>query len=126
VRNNFYFSTVGGKKNEHCDKMYKFLDELGQRVSNAEFVLRDVDQEEKEGIHCDCSEILAVGFGILNLIWVIKKLRIFGDCHNAIKFMTKIVGVHIIVKDPSRLHHFRDGNCSCHKFFVIFLIHLIG
>lgn len=38
------------------------MDELGQRVSNAEFVLKDVDQEEKEGIHCDCSENLPVGF----------------------------------------------------------------
>lgn len=53
MRNGFYFSTVGGKKNEQCDKIHKFLDELGQRVSNAEFVLKDVDQEEKEGIHCD-------------------------------------------------------------------------
>lgn len=37
----------------NSDKMYKFFVELGQRVSNAEFVLKDVDQEEKEGIHCD-------------------------------------------------------------------------
>lgn len=58
-----------------------------------------------------------LGFGIPNLIAVIKKLRIFGDCHNAIKFMNKIVCVHIIVKDPFRLHYFRDGNCSCHDFW---------
>lgn len=100
MRNSFYFSTVGGKKNEQCDKMYNFLEELGQRVSSAEFVLKDVDQEEKEGIHCDCSENLAVDFGILNLIWVIKKLRIFGDCHNAIKFRPRLLVCISLSKIP--------------------------
>ncbi|MCD7472236.1 hypothetical protein HAX54_013262 [Datura stramonium] len=68
---------------------------------------QDLDAEEKEYSLCNHSERLAVAFGILNLdgassIRVFKNLRICGDCHNAIKYLAKIVGVQIIVRDPLR------------------------
>ncbi|KAI7988909.1 Pentatricopeptide repeat-containing protein [Camellia lanceoleosa] len=43
---------------------------------------------------------------------IIKNLRICGDCHNAIKIMSKIVGRELIVRDNKRFHHFKDGKCS--------------
>ncbi|GMP28212.1 hypothetical protein CsSME_00003850 [Camellia sinensis var. sinensis] len=128
VRNKVHTFVVGDKRNDQSDKIYRFLDELGEKMRlagympNTEFVLQDVDQEEKEDLLCNHSEKLAVAFGILNLnggssIRVFKNLRICGDCHNAIKFIAKIVGVQIIVRDSLRFHHFKDGICSCQDFW---------
>ncbi|KAL6314433.1 hypothetical protein AAG906_025918 [Vitis piasezkii] len=128
VRNRVHTFVVGDKSNDQSDEIYRFLDYMGEKMRNAgylpntDFVLQDVDQEEKEEVLCNHSEKLAVAFGILNLngessIRVFKNLRICGDCHNAIKFMAKIVGVQIIVRDSLRFHHFRDGLCSCQDFW---------
>ncbi|KAK7243935.1 hypothetical protein RIF29_38749 [Crotalaria pallida] len=115
------------------DKIYKFLDELGEKMKLAgykpetDYVLQDVDQEEKAKSLCNHSEKLATAFGILNLngqssIRVFKNLRICGDCHNAIKYMSKIVGVTIIVRDSLRFHHFRNGYCSCQDLCDLVII----
>lgn len=106
------------------DKIYDFLDELDEKMKLAgykpdtDYVLQDVDQEEKAASLCGHSERLAVAFGILNLngqssLRVFKNLRICGDCHNVIKYISKVVGVTTIVRHSLRFHHFRNGNCSC-------------
>ncbi|CAL8989147.1 unnamed protein product [Prunus brigantina] len=46
-------------------------------------------------------------------IWVMKKLRVCGDCHSAIKLISKVMGREIILRDANRFHHFKDGLCSC-------------
>lgn len=128
VKNKVHTFVVGDKRNEHSDDIYKFLSDMGDKMRQAgylpdtEFVLQDLDGEEKEDTLCNHSEKLAVAFGIMNLkgeseITVFKNLRICGDCHNAIKFMAKIVGVRIVVRDSLRFHHFRDGFCSCNDFW---------
>ncbi|KAF9598750.1 hypothetical protein IFM89_031418 [Coptis chinensis] len=38
------------------------------------------------------------------------------DCHSAIKFISKVVGRKIIVRD-NRFHHFGNGLCSCADFW---------
>ncbi|XP_057451920.1 pentatricopeptide repeat-containing protein At1g20230-like [Lotus japonicus] len=124
VGNRVHTFVVGDRSNTGSDKIYEFLDELGQKMKLAgykpdtDYVLQDVDQEEKAESLCNHSEKLAVAFGILNLngqssIRVFKNLRICGDCHNAIKYMSNVVGVTIIVRDSLRFHHFKNGNCSC-------------
>ncbi|KAL5852823.1 hypothetical protein ACOSQ3_007941 [Xanthoceras sorbifolium] len=128
VRNRVYTFVVGDRSNRRYDEIYAFLDELSEKmrlagyIPNTDFVLQDVNEEEKQGILCNHSEKLAVAFGILNLngessIRVFKNLRICGDCHDAIKFMAKIVGLQIIVRDSLRFHHFKDGYCSCRDFW---------
>ncbi|KAA8531780.1 hypothetical protein F0562_006503 [Nyssa sinensis] len=113
VRNRVHTFVVGDKSNDQSNEIYRFLDDMGEKMRlagykpNTEFVLQDVDHEEKEDVLCNHSEKLAVAFGILNLngelsVRVFKNLRICGDCHNAIKFMAKIVGVQIIVRDSLR------------------------
>lgn len=124
VGNRVHTFVVGDKSNMESDKIYAFLDELIEKMKLAgykpdtDYVLQDIDQEEKAESLCNHSEKLAVAFGILNLngqssIRVFKNLRICGDCHNAIKYMSKVVGVVIIVRDSLRFHHFKNGNCSC-------------
>lgn len=128
VRNRVHTFVVGDKSNHQSDEIYRFLEDMGEKMRlagylpNTDFVLQDVAQEEKEEVLCNHSEKLAVAFGVLNLngessIRVFKNLRICGDCHTAIKFMAKIVGVQIIVRDSLRFHHFRDGLCSCRDFW---------
>jgi len=124
VGNRVHTFVVGDKSNKESDKIYNFLDELVEKMKMAgykpdtDYVLQDIDQEEKAESLCNHSEKLAVAFGILNLngqstIRVFKNLRICGDCHNAIKYMSKVVGVIIVVRDSLRFHHFKNGTCSC-------------
>ncbi|KAM0068144.1 putative tetratricopeptide-like helical domain superfamily, DYW domain-containing protein [Helianthus debilis subsp. tardiflorus] len=128
VKNKVHTFVAGDKSNEHSDDIYTFLSNMSEKIRQAgylpdtDFVLQDLDCEEKEDTLCNHSEKLAVAFGLLNLsgessITVFKNLRICGDCHNAIKFMAKISGVTIVVRDSLRFHHFRDGHCSCKDFW---------
>ena len=73
VRNRVHTFVAGDKRNDQSDKINKFLDELGEKmrlagyIPNTEFVLQDVDQEEKEVLLCNHSEKIAVAFGLLNV-----------------------------------------------------------
>ncbi|THU64303.1 hypothetical protein C4D60_Mb01t25030 [Musa balbisiana] len=103
------------------EKLYKRMKEEGY-VPDTEFVLHDVEDEQKEeslGYH---SERLAVAFGIIATpqgtpIKVFKNLRICGDCHTAFKFFSRITQRVIIVRDSSRFHHFKEGSCSCGNYW---------
>ncbi|KAF2301614.1 hypothetical protein GH714_028274 [Hevea brasiliensis] len=128
VKNKVYSFVVGDKSNEQNEKIYRFLEDIGEKMRlagyqpNSDFVLQNVDQEVREETLCSHSERLAVAFGILNSsgkssIRVFKNLRICGDCHNAIKLIAKIVDMQITVRDSFRFHHFRDGYCSCRDFW---------
>lgn len=128
VKDKVHTFVVGDKNNAQAAEIYSFLAEIGEKMKLAgylpctDLVGQDLDAEEKEYSLCNHSERLAVAFGILNLdgassIRVFKNLRICGDCHNAIKYLAKIVGVQIIVRDPLRFHHFKDGLCSCRDFW---------
>lgn len=106
------------------DKLKELLVEMKKLGYQADtsFVLQDVEEEEKERILLYHSEKLAVAFGILNLrsdepIFVTKNLRICGDCHIAIKFITAITKRAITVRDVNRFHHFKDGTCNCTDFW---------
>lgn len=128
VKDRVHTFVSGDKRNAQSDEIYQFLDAVRKKMRHAgympdiNFALQDVDQEEKEEGLSSHSEKLAVAFGILNLngassVRVFKNLRICGDCHNFIKFMTEMVGVQIVVRDSMRFHHFSDGSCSCHGFW---------
>ncbi|CAM6016321.1 unnamed protein product [Sphagnum balticum] len=46
-----------------------------------------------------------------------KNLRVCIDCHTYTKFISKIVGRSIAVRDANRFHHFEDGVCSCMDYW---------
>ncbi|KAM7497897.1 hypothetical protein LguiA_022311 [Lonicera macranthoides] len=105
-------------------KLEEFLSEMKELGYKAEsdFVLHDVEEEEKERILLFHSEKLAVAFGVISLspkkpILVTKNLRVCGDCHSALKYISIITKRVIIVRDASRFHHFRDGSCNCGDFW---------
>ncbi|CAM6075269.1 unnamed protein product [Sphagnum tenellum] len=87
-------------------------------VPETEIVLHDVEQEEDMLRLCHHSEKLAIAFGLISTppgtpLRITKNLRVCGDCHTASKFISKIVGRAILMRDTNRFHHFEDGICSC-------------
>ncbi|CAI0461390.1 unnamed protein product [Linum tenue] len=48
---------------------------------------------------------------------VTKNLRVCGDCHNACKIISYIVGRQLIMRDNKRFHHMKDGVCSCNDYW---------
>lgn len=66
-------------------------------VPDINFVLQDVEQVLKENYLYQHSENIAIVFGIINTplgtpLWIIKNIRVWGDCQTAIKFISRIVG----------------------------------
>ncbi|KAF9621657.1 hypothetical protein IFM89_025568 [Coptis chinensis] len=109
------------------------LERLGMEMKKSgyrrdtNFVLQDVEEQDKENILCGHSEKLAVCLGLLSTppgtcLRVIKNLRICGDCHNAMKFIARFEGREIYVRDTNRFHHFKDGLCSCGDYCKLVFI----
>ncbi|VFQ88443.1 unnamed protein product [Cuscuta campestris] len=103
------------------EKIWKEIKKLGF-VPDTESVLHDLDNELKEQLLRNHSEKLAIAFGLLNTpdnttLRIMKNLRVCNDCHSAIKYISKLVGREIIVRDSTRFHHFKDGFCSCRDYW---------
>eukprot|EP01018_Ginkgo_biloba_P021979 Gb_15129 [translate_table: standard] len=139
VKKRVHTFTVGDRSHPQSKKLYAALESLSGQLKEAgymsdmNFVLHDVMDEEKELILCGHSEKLAIAFGLLNTclgapIRVIKNLRICGDCHTVTKFISKIVRRDIIVRDANRFHHFKDGIWCKSTLFqaVLSSIELLG
>ncbi|KAF0888161.1 hypothetical protein E2562_010853 [Oryza meyeriana var. granulata] len=120
---------MGEKSHQQTREIYQYLEELIHRISDAGYVpetdsvLHDLEEEEREVALRYHSEKLAVAYGLMMSrgstapIRVIKNLRICGDCHLAIKFMSSVENREIIVRDKHRFHHFKDGKCSCLEYW---------
>ncbi|CAN1305811.1 Pentatricopeptide repeat-containing protein At4g02750 [Linum perenne] len=107
--------------NKKLDELQVEMKKLGYTAESS-YVFQDVEEEEKDTILLYHSEKLAIAFGILSLspskpILVTKNLRVCGDCHSAIKLISLITKRDITVRDASRFHHFKDGNCNCGDFW---------
>uniref|UniRef100_A0A7N2MJL1 DYW domain-containing protein n=1 Tax=Quercus lobata TaxID=97700 RepID=A0A7N2MJL1_QUELO len=93
-----------------------------EESARAEFVLNSLDEEVKGKMLCNHSEWLAIAFGLLNTgpgtrLLIIKNLRVCGNCHEATKFITKIVNKEIVVRDLRQFHRFKKGICSCGDYW---------
>ena len=128
VRSRVHEYRAGDRSHPENDKIYAELRSLKEQmkesgyVPETRFVLHDIDQEAKEEALLSHSERLAVAYGLLNSpprapIRVIKNLRFCGDCHNALKIISKLVGRELIIRDAKRFHHFKDGLCSCRDYW---------
>lgn len=119
---------VGDKSHPLSDEIYDKLSELMKGlkemgyVPTMEVVLFDIEDEEKEHFVGCHSEKLAIAFGLIStqaneVIRIVKNLRVCGDCHMAIKLMSKVTGREIVVRDTNRFHCFIDGSCSCNDYW---------
>ncbi|XP_057840840.2 putative pentatricopeptide repeat-containing protein At5g09950 [Cryptomeria japonica] len=119
---------VGDSSHPQTEEIYAKLASLSEQmkeigyIPNTNFTLHDVEQEQKEHFLSYHSEKLAIAYGLICTpagvpIRVIKNLRVCGDCHSAIKLISKIEGRKIVVRDSNRYHHFINGLCSCGDYW---------
>ena len=128
VRSRVHEYRAGDRSHPNTDKLYAALRHLREQMKEAgyipetRFVLHDIDHESKEEALLAHSERLAIANGLLNSpvrspIRIIKNLHVCGDCHTALKVISKIVGRELIIRDAKRFHHFKDGLCSCRDYW---------
>ncbi|KAL4368135.1 hypothetical protein GQ457_05G008680 [Hibiscus cannabinus] len=110
------------------DEIYKMIAKIWEDIKkmgfvpDTESVLHDLEEEVKEQMLRHHSEKLAIAFALTSTpenttLRIMKNLRVCNDCHSAIKFISKLSGREIIVRDATRFHHFKDGLCSCRDYW---------
>ncbi|KAL6620563.1 hypothetical protein ACP70R_035702 [Stipagrostis hirtigluma subsp. patula] len=128
IKNKMYSFVTGDEDHEQIEDIRATLQELYNSlkatgyVPDTEFVLHDIDEEQKESSLLYHSEKLAVAYGLLVTpkgmpIQIMKNLRICGDCHTFIKFVSHVTKREIDIRDGNRFHHLRNGICSCGDFW---------
>lgn len=128
VNNSVSAFFAGDQKHPRADVIYEYLRDLNERAAELGYapqcniLLNDVERDQKDPTQIIHSEKLAIAFGLLSLssstpIHVFKNLRVCGDCHNWIKYVSKLSDRVIIVRDAFRFHHFEGGVCSCKDYW---------
>ncbi|KAF6159726.1 hypothetical protein GIB67_029984 [Kingdonia uniflora] len=128
VKSKDHLFVVDDKSHPQASAIYDKLEELIQIIGeegytpDTDYVMYDVEEEEKGRSLYFHSERLAIAYGIistppLTTIRVIKNLHACGDCHNAIKYISKAVDHEIVLRDTNRYHCFRNGVCSCGDYW---------
>jgi pentatricopeptide repeat protein len=128
IKNKLHYFLMGDKTHHEIGEIHSTLKNLYSRfretgyVPDTNFVLHDVEEEQKQDELLYHSEKLAVAYGILRVpngtpIQIMKNLRTCGDCHSFMKFVSDITKRKIVIRDGSRFHHFRDGLCSCGDYW---------
>ncbi|CAG7886428.1 unnamed protein product [Brassica rapa] len=128
VKNKIHLFVVDDRSNPQSELIHKKVKDVIRDIKQegyvpeTDFTLVDVEEEEKERALHHHSEKLAVAFGLMStppstLIRVIKNLRVCGDCHNAMKYISKVYDREIVLRDANRFHRFKDGKCSCGDFW---------
>ncbi|KAF3443252.1 hypothetical protein FNV43_RR12934 [Rhamnella rubrinervis] len=127
MKDGVHVFVAGDKSHPEKESIYKKLKELNRKMRDAGYVpetkyaLYDLEVETKEELLSYHSEKLAVAFVLTRKselpIRIMKNLRVCGDCHSAFKYISKIVGRQIVLRDSNRFHHFDDGKCSCGDYW---------
>eukprot|EP01018_Ginkgo_biloba_P006260 Gb_32989 [translate_table: standard] len=117
------------RSHPQTDEIYATWERVAGQMKAAGYVpntnivlLYDVEEEHKENVLSHHSEKLAIAFGLMSTptgttIRIVKNLRVCGDCHTAIKFISRIAEREIVVRDANRFHHFNNGICSCGDYW---------
>ncbi|GJM89521.1 hypothetical protein PR202_ga05722 [Eleusine coracana subsp. coracana] len=110
IKNKMHSFVMGDEEHEQIEDIYATLQELytllktAGYVPDTEFVLHDIDEEQKESSLLHHSEKLAVAYGLLVTpkgmpIQIMKNLRICGDCHTFMKFVSHVTKREIDIRD---------------------------
>ncbi|KAJ7561790.1 hypothetical protein O6H91_03G041400 [Diphasiastrum complanatum] len=128
VDNKIHGFDVGDNSHPQSDFIYAKLKVLSRQmkeegyVPKVELVVKPVSDEDKEDALCGHVEKLAIAYGLVSTppgttLRAAKSLRVCTDCHSATKIISKLEKREIFIRDAYRLHHFKDGACSCNDFF---------
>ncbi|GFY81629.1 magnesium transporter NIPA [Actinidia rufa] len=120
---------AGDRAHEHMAEIHKKLEEITRSarkqgyIPETEWVLHNIEEEEeKEDALGSHSEKLALAFALISTspkttIRIVKNLRVCGDCHSMMKYVSRMNEREIILRDIKRFHHFKDGICSCGDYW---------
>ncbi|CAI8595509.1 unnamed protein product [Vicia faba] len=120
---------AGDLSHPRAHEILEMLHELIEKVKtlgynpDTKFVLQNLEEEKKISSLYYHSEKLAIAFALWKTcsrsttIRIFKNLRVCGDCHNWIKFVSLLTGRDIIARDAKRFHHFKGGICSCKDYW---------
>ncbi|KAL0698077.1 hypothetical protein Bca4012_054199 [Brassica carinata] len=119
VKNKIHLFVVDDRSNPQAELIHRKVKDVIRDIKQegyvpeTDFTLVDMEEEEKERALYYHSEKLAVAFGLMSTppstpIRVIKNLRVCGDCHNAMKYIAKVYGREIVLRDANRFHRFKD------------------
>ncbi|KAK9287802.1 hypothetical protein L1049_016243 [Liquidambar formosana] len=119
---------AGDHSHEHAEEIYLKLEDIKVNarlqgyMPETEWVLHNIEEEEKEDALGSHSEKLALAFGLISTapgmtIRIVKNLRVCGDCHSLMKYASKMSHTEIVLRDIKRFHHFKDGACSCGDYW---------
>ena len=128
VNKQIHAFTMGDNSHPQMDAINRHLSQFIQRlmevgyVPDTNFVLQDLEGEQREDSLQYHSEKLAIAFGLMSfpkekIVRVRKNIRICGDCHVFAKLLSKMEERVIVIRDPIRYHHFQDGKCSCGDYW---------
>ncbi|XP_071706936.1 pentatricopeptide repeat-containing protein CRR2, chloroplastic-like [Rutidosis leptorrhynchoides] len=123
-----YSFIVGYNSHPFMDQVFIKMESLLLKIKekgyvpDTKFVMQNMDEAEKEMVLCGHSEKLALAFGLISTsrstpLRIIKNLRVCGDCHSAIKYISMVEKREIIMRDNYRFHHFVNGVCSCGDYW---------
>ncbi|CAA2957842.1 glutamate synthase 1 [NADH], chloroplastic isoform X1 [Olea europaea subsp. europaea] len=89
---------------EELDRLLLEIKEMGY-VPNTDFVLHEVEEEQKEQYLFQHSEKIALAFGLIstskpNPIRIFKNLQVCGDCHAAMTYISIATGREIVGAKP--------------------------
>jgi pentatricopeptide repeat protein len=126
VQGKVHVFVAGDWRHERTLEIYQKLAELMGEIEKLGYVpvwselLHNVGEEKRKEALWYHSEKLAVAFGVLcgsvplgKPLRIVKNLRICKDCHEAFKYMTRVLEREIIVRDANRYHRFVNGYCTC-------------
>ncbi len=128
VNNEVHTFVVDDRDHPQMIEIHAELQRLSGLMHDAGYVpcpksiLHDVEEEGKVFHLCHHCVKLAVAVGLINTapgtpLQIRKNLRVCKDCHTSRKFISKIVGRVIMVRDSNHFHHFEDGVCSCMDYW---------
>ncbi|XWS50380.1 hypothetical protein CRYUN_Cryun12cG0083100 [Craigia yunnanensis] len=128
VDNKMHSFHVADTSHPQVQEIYEKLDEMALKIKglgyvpDTDFVLHELEEEQKEQYIFQHSEKIAVAFGLISSsrskqIRVFKNLRVCGDCHTAIKYISMATRREIVLRDSNRFHHIKNGTCSCNDYW---------
>ncbi|KAH1250555.1 Pentatricopeptide repeat-containing protein [Glycine max] len=137
VQGEVHVFVAGDWKHERSKEIYQKLAELMGDIEKLGYVpvwdevLHNVGEEKRKESLWYHSEKLAVAFGVLcgsappgKPLRIVKNLRICKDCHEAFKYMTRVLEREIIVRDVNRYHRFVNDAAKVAEWAELHLIHL--
>ncbi|CAA0817545.1 Pentatricopeptide repeat-containing protein [Striga hermonthica] len=128
IKDSVHAFFVGDKLHPLTKEIYGYLEGLNERAAEIGYVQdpgslwSESELGQKDPTELVHSEKLAVAFGLMSLpggvpLHVMKNLRVCNDCHNWIKFVSRVDDRAIVVRDAYRFHHFKNGFCSCKDYW---------